>query len=166
MHRAQLFLKLGQTSRSMSQWPKNGMQHSAIPRCIHTHQIWDSYLKDYRWYAPDMKRDGRPSSPTTQHGPWGPMSWNESLPYKVSMVQVWILSDKWLSKYGLLENFNTKKPIFWIWICTRFWPLAPPPAWPLESDVMEWKLTLQGIYGASMYVFWQVVVKIWTSWKL
>ena len=24
------------------------------------------------------------------------------------MVQVWMLSDMWLSKYGLLENFNAK----------------------------------------------------------
>ena len=24
-----------------------------------THQIWNSYLKEYRRYAPDMKRDGR-----------------------------------------------------------------------------------------------------------
>ena len=24
-----------------------------------THQIWNSYLKEYRKYAPDMKRDGR-----------------------------------------------------------------------------------------------------------
>ena len=31
---------------------------------------------------------------------------------------------------------------------------------------MEWKLTLQGIYGASINAFWQVGVKIWTSKKL
>ena len=24
-----------------------------------THQIWNSYLKEYRRYAPDTKRDGR-----------------------------------------------------------------------------------------------------------
>ena len=31
-------------------------------------------------------------------------------PYKVSFVQVWTLSDKWLLNYmyGLLENSNTK----------------------------------------------------------
>ena len=34
------------------------MQLSAIPRCIHT-QIWNSYLKEYRRYALDTKRDGR-----------------------------------------------------------------------------------------------------------
>ena len=28
---------------------------------------------------------------------------------------------------------------------------------------MEWKLTLQGIYGEGMNAFQQVVVKIWTS---
>ena len=26
--------------------------------------------------------------PHPRHGPWGPMSWNKSLPYKVSMVEV------------------------------------------------------------------------------
>ena len=34
------------------------------------------------------------------------------------------------------------------------------------SDVVEYKLTLQGIYGASMNAFQQVVVKIWISRKL
>ena len=29
-------------------------------------------------------------------------------PYKVAIVQVWMFSDKWLLKYGLLENFNAK----------------------------------------------------------
>ena len=24
-----------------------------------THQIWNAYLKEYRRYAPNMKRDGR-----------------------------------------------------------------------------------------------------------
>ena len=36
------------------------------------------------------------------------MSFNESQPYKVSMLQVWILSDKWLSKYGLSEMIVQK----------------------------------------------------------
>ena len=26
---------------------------------VSTHQIWNSYLKEYRRYAPDTKRDGR-----------------------------------------------------------------------------------------------------------
>ena len=26
---------------------------------MHPHQIWNSYFKEYRRYAPDMKRDGR-----------------------------------------------------------------------------------------------------------
>ena len=80
----------------------------------------------------------------------GPMSWNDNYPYMVSMVQEWMLSDKWLSRYGLLENF--KNPIFCK--CTRFWPLAPPPAWTLGFDAVEWKLTLQGIYAESMNAFW------------
>ena len=32
--------------------------------------------------------------------PGGPMSRNESQPYRVPMVQ----SDKWLSRYGLMKN--------------------------------------------------------------
>ena len=31
-----------------------------------THQIWNSYLKEYRRYAPDMKRDGRPDGQTVR----------------------------------------------------------------------------------------------------
>ena len=38
-------------------------------------------------------------------------------------------------------------------------PLAPPSGMDPGSDVVEWQLTLQGIYGTSMNVFWQVVVK-------
>ena len=30
-----------------------------------THQIWNSYLKEYRRYAPDMKRDGQTDSAIT-----------------------------------------------------------------------------------------------------
>ena len=30
-----------------------------------THQIWNSYLKEYRRYAPDMKQDGRTDSAIT-----------------------------------------------------------------------------------------------------
>ena len=72
------------------------------------------------------------------------------------MVKVCMLSDKWVSKYGLLENFYRKNPIFWI--CTSFWPLAPPPARTLDPNVVEWKLIPQGIYGASMNAFWQDLV--------
>ena len=36
MLRTRLYQKLGQRSRSRSQWPKNGTRHSPIPRCIHT----------------------------------------------------------------------------------------------------------------------------------
>ena len=69
----QLLLYLGQRSRS--QWPENGMWHSAIPRCIYTHQIWNSYLKEYKRYAPDMiilKLGQRSSSRSQRHnyGTW------------------------------------------------------------------------------------------------
>ena len=40
------------------------------------------------------------------------MPWNESRPYRVSLAQVSMLSDEWLSRYGLLENFNTRIAIF------------------------------------------------------
>ena len=36
MFRTWLFLKLGQRSSLMSQWPVNSTWHSNIPRCIHT----------------------------------------------------------------------------------------------------------------------------------
>ena len=32
-----------------------------------THQIWNSYLKEYRRYAPDTKRDGRADGRTDGH---------------------------------------------------------------------------------------------------
>ena len=32
---------------------QNGMHNSAIPKGIHTPN-WDSYIKEYRRYAPDM----------------------------------------------------------------------------------------------------------------
>ena len=51
-----------------------------------------------------------------------------------------------------LENFNREILLFWI--CTRFWPLAPPPVQTLKSDVMEWKLTLLGFSCPSMNAFW------------
>ena len=31
-----------------------------------THQIWNSYLKEYRRYAPDTKRDGRTDGRTVR----------------------------------------------------------------------------------------------------
>ena len=43
-----------------------------------------------------------------EHGLWGLMSWKESQPYRVHMVQVLVLSDKWLPRYGLLENFDAE----------------------------------------------------------
>ena len=50
MHRTWLFYKLGQRSRS--QWPS--MVRDTLPsQDISTHQIWNSYLKEYRRYASD-----------------------------------------------------------------------------------------------------------------
>ena len=44
------------------------------------------------------------SSPTSGHEPWGQESWNESQPSSVPMVQIWVLSDEWLSRYELLKT--------------------------------------------------------------
>ena len=41
--------KLGQRSRS--QWPKNGLWHSGIPRCIYIPNL-EFLFKEYRRYAP------------------------------------------------------------------------------------------------------------------
>ena len=44
-----------------------------------THQIWNSYLKEYRRYAPDTKRDGRTDSAITICLPkflWGHKKYN------------------------------------------------------------------------------------------
>ena len=49
----QLLLKQGQRSRS--QWLKNNLWDSTMPRCIYTHQIWNSYLKEYKRYARNTK---------------------------------------------------------------------------------------------------------------
>ena len=68
-------------------------------------------------------------------------------------MQVWTLSDKWLSKYGLRENLKAKNQSIGYVVDFDLGMV-------LGSDVVEWKLTLQGIYGASMNAFWQVVVKI------
>ena len=70
-------------------------------------------------------------------------------PYWAPMVQLWMLSDKWLQRYRLLENFNTEILVTF-WRCTRYRDLAPPPVKTLESDVMKWKLTLLGSYGPNM----------------
>ena len=48
------------------------------------------------------------SSPTPGHQPWGQVIWNESWPSRVPMVQIWMLSDEWLSRYELLENLKIK----------------------------------------------------------
>ena len=80
------------------------------------------------------------------------------------MAQVSMLSDEWLSRYGLLENFNTRIAIFEGVLDFNLQPHTL--AWTQGPDAMEWKLTLQGIYGPSMNAFWWVVVKIWTSRKL
>ena len=56
MLRTQQFLKLGQRSRS--QWPKNRMWDPSSQDAF-THQIWNSYLKEYRRYAPDSMQFSR-----------------------------------------------------------------------------------------------------------
>ena len=71
----------------------------------------------------------------------------------------WVVVKLWSSRKLYRRNI-----IFFR--CSRFWPLAPPPARTMGSSVMEWKLTLLGTYGPSMKSFWWMVVKIWTSRKL
>ena len=63
------------------------------------------------------------SSPTPGHQPWGQESWNESRPSRVRMVQIWTLSDEWLSRY--VKNLHIKlcrsvtgTPT-WTWTQTR-----------------------------------------------
>ena len=51
MLRTQLFYKLGQRSRS--QWPKNGMWHSAISRFIDSPNL-EFLPQEYRSFAPDL----------------------------------------------------------------------------------------------------------------
>ena len=48
----QLLLKLGQRSRS--QWPENNSE-TPTSQDAYTHQIWNSYLKEYKRYAPNTK---------------------------------------------------------------------------------------------------------------
>ena len=48
----QLLLKLGQRSRS--QWPKI-ICETPSSQDAYTHQIWNSYLKEYKRYAPNTK---------------------------------------------------------------------------------------------------------------
>ena len=59
--------------------------------------------------------------------------------------------DKWLSRYGLQENFDTEIPIFAHEL--DFDGCSHPWAWTLGSDVMERKPLLHGIYGPSMSAF-------------
>ena len=67
------------------------------------------------------------------------------------MAQVSMLSDEWLSRYGLLENFNARMVI--CKVVLHFNLQSHPLAWTQEPDAMERKLTLQGIYGPSMNAF-------------
>ena len=62
-----------------------------------------------------------------------------------------MVSDKWLSKYGFLENIYAKFISFGFGIDFDLKPHSLP--WTLVSDVMEKKLMLQGIYGVSMNAF-------------
>ena len=61
------------------------------------------------------------SSPIPGHGPLCQESWNESRPSRVPMVQIWMLSDEWLSRYELLKNLHIKLCRSVIWTQTRTW---------------------------------------------
>ena len=62
-----------------------------------------------------------------------------------------MVSDKWLSRYGLLEKFDTGIPHFEhvldLDVKTHPW------AWTTVFDVMERKPTLQSTYGKSISAF-------------
>ena len=64
------------------------------------------------------------------------------------MVQVRMVSDMCLSRYGLQENFDTEIPHFEHVLDFHVKPL--PWAWTLRPDAMERKSTLQTTYGPSM----------------
>ena len=57
MLRTRLFLKLRCQGKGHSDL--NMLRDTLLFQYAPTHQIWNSYLKEYRRYAPDMKRDGR-----------------------------------------------------------------------------------------------------------
>ena len=57
----------------------------------------------------------------------------------------------WLSRYGLLENFDTEIPHFKLVVDFDVNPQHW--AWTLGSDVMERKRILQDIYGPSLSAF-------------
>ena len=42
------------------------------------------------------------------HGPWDQDSWNESRLSRVPMVQIWMLSDVWLSRYVKFQTLEHK----------------------------------------------------------
>ena len=67
--------------------------------CFHNRKVEKHFLKVSKILT---------SYPTPGHGLWGQASWNESQPYRVSMVQIWMLSDEWLSRYELL-NMTTSR---------------------------------------------------------
>ena len=62
-----------------------------------------------------------------------------------------MVSDKWFSRYGLLENFDTGIPHFEHVL--DFDIKAHPWAWTLGFDVKERKTTPQSTYGPSMSAF-------------
>ena len=63
---------------------------------------------------------------------------------------LWMLSDKWLSRYGLVENWGNTT----FWRCTRFWRLAPSPGMDHGVRIHQWKSILQGIYVKVRLLRW------------
>ena len=61
-----------------------------------------------------------------------------------------MISDKWLQRYRLLENFNKEILLFEDVLDLTS---SPTPSADPEADVMECKLTLLGTYGSSMNAF-------------
>ena len=74
--------------------------------------------------------------PTHWHGPRNLILCNDSQPYRVSMTQVSILSDEWLSRYGFLEIYTTEKSLLKVfYILTSS---ATPTPWHGPRNPMPW----------------------------
>ena len=89
----------GIKSRKCSNFGQNGLFTLELPVFIAEKTIFDLLSERLVKFQGVQDFD---SSPTPGHGPWGQESWNERQPSRVLMVQIWMLSDEWLSRYELL----------------------------------------------------------------
>ena len=120
------------------------------------------------------------SSPTPGHQPWGHESWNESRPSRVPMVQIWMLSDEWLSRYELLKNLHIKLCHSVTGMRTRTRkrttgattiPLLVLHSGELKMVLASPRLSLRLTGRArtgrpSVRIMWLGVVSLWYDWKI